>query len=85
MTLFQTKKVKVVFTNHALQRMKERDISKELVLEILDSGQVKQKEEDKYWVYKNIHARTDNLICLAIKIEKSDLIVITALINWKPT
>lgn len=82
--LFQNKKLKVIITNHAVQRMKERDITKELILEVLESGDVKQKDEDRFWVYKNIHTRTDNLICLAVKIEKSDLIVITTLINWKP-
>lgn len=82
--LFQNKKLNVIITNHALQRMKERDITKELVLEVLESGDIKQKDEDRYWVYKHIRMRTDNLICLAVKIEKSDLIVITTLINWEP-
>jgi hypothetical protein len=82
--LFQDKKLNLIITNHALQRMKERDITKELVLDVLKSGSIKQKDTDKYWIYKKVHGRTDNLICLAIKIEKSDLIVITTLINWEP-
>lgn len=82
--LFQNQKLNLIITTHALQRMKERDITKELVLEVLESGTVKQKDEERFWVYKNIRSRTDNLICLAVKFERTDLIVITTLINWKP-
>ena len=73
-----------MITKHARQRMKERDITDDQVLEILTAGDLKQNGESKYWAYKKFHGRSDNLVCLAVKIEGQELVVITTLVNWMP-
>ena len=82
---FKRKKYKLILTKHALERMEERDISRSLVEEVIESGDSLQKKtKGKWWVYKKIKGRVDNDICLSISIEDPNLIVITTLINWRP-
>ena len=83
---FRGNKYKLVITKHAYSRMQSREISESLVVEIINSGSVKNKEHnpDRYWVYKKIRSRSDNLICLSVVIEQPNLILVTALINWRP-
>lgn len=82
---FKRKKYKLILTKHALERMKERDISRSIVEEIVETGEsIQKKTKDKWWVYKKIKRRNDNDICLSISIEDPNLIVITTLINWRP-
>lgn len=82
---FKGEKYKIIFTNHATDRMKERKISRMLVIEILETGKATEKaKKGKWWVYKKIKDRSDNYICLSITIEAPQLIVITTLVNWRP-
>lgn len=82
---FKGKIFKLILTNHATERMKERKISKNLVIEILETGKALEKQKkNKWWVYKKIKSRNDNYVCLSITIESPQLIVITTLINWRP-
>lgn len=75
----------VVFTEHAIEQMRLRGISNEDVIRIIESGTSKPKEmKGKYWVYKSLGGRKDNLICISISIEPPNLIVITTLVNWSP-
>jgi hypothetical protein len=74
----------LVFTDHALARMKTRAVSIEEVVEVVETGSVKQKEADhKFWVYKHFEHREDNLISVSLAIEGENLVVITVLVNWK--
>ena len=83
---FQDQFYQLVLTDHAEERMKNRNIANELVVEILQSGIVKPKDKpNHFWVYKTIRGRKDNLICLSVLIEDPFLIVITTLINWRPS
>ena len=59
----------VVITRHANQRMIERDISPELLLEVIDTGDTKYSDETHLWAFKYIAYRGDNLICAVLVLE----------------
>ncbi len=83
--IFEKRRRKLILTDHAQMRMNTRDLSLERVIDIIQTGKVKPKSEDnRFWVYKNFPARSDNSICLSIVIEEPNLIVVTALLNWRP-
>jgi Domain of unknown function (DUF4258) len=48
----------IVLTEHAKQRMAERDISASLVLEIIDTGTLKHAGGSHYWLYKHVVVKT---------------------------
>ncbi len=82
---FRNKTYTVIFTTHCRQRMDLRGITEKDVMDIIASGSVKEKDtSNKYWVYKEFKKRSNNYICLSISIENTNLIIITALINWRP-
>lgn len=65
--------------------MDTRDIKESTLIEIIESGKVKQKGgKKKFWVYKSFPKRNNNSICASVTIEAPNLIVITTLINWRP-
>jgi len=76
---------KIVITLHARQRMQERDISDSLLLELIETGEVRHKDERRLWIAKCIPSRTDNLLCAAVAAEDA-LIVKTVMHHfaWEP-
>ena len=82
---FRNRKYKLILTKHALERMSEREVSRAIVEEVIESGNaLKKTTEGKWWVFKKIKNRSDNFVCLSISIESPNLIVITTLVNWRP-
>ena len=78
---FRGKSYQLVITDHA----RARKLSRRQVFETLRTGKFKRKDEkDKFWVYRYIKGRRDNLVAAAIVIEGSFLVVITVLVNWRP-
>ena len=53
----------VIFTRHALQRMALRSITALELLDVVDTGDTRFKDETHLWAYKQLAGRTDNLIC----------------------
>ena len=83
--VFQGRSYKLVITDHAQLQMKLRGISEAEVFSVIETGESKQKAvPGKYWVYKELKGRKDNLIAVSISLEKPHLIVITTLVNWRP-
>jgi len=65
--------------------MELRGSSESEVLEVVSTGTVKPKGlEGKFWVYEQLDRRQDDLISVAISVERPHLIVITAMVNWRP-
>jgi len=63
--------------------MKMRAVSNEEIIELIQTGTVKQKEmSHKFWVYKHFENREDNLITVSLAVEGESLVVITVLVNW---
>ena len=73
----------VVLTEHAKLRMAERQIDAVLVLEIIDTGILKDAGNSHYWLYKNINERADNLLCVAAVIENA-VVIKTIMHYWEP-
>jgi hypothetical protein len=69
-------------TAHARVRMKERDIPKDTVLDIIETGTLKHKDERHLWVFKSYPDRQDNLLCAAV-VEGKALIVKTLMNHWQ--
>lgn len=73
----------VVFTEHAKLRMFERNMDTALVLDIIDTGTVKDAGNGHYWLYKHFNDRADNLLCVAAVVENV-VVVKTIMHHWEP-
>ena len=73
----------VVLTEHARLRMAERNIDAALVLEIIDTGTLKDAGNAHYWLYKHLMDRTDNLLCVAAVVDNV-VVVKTIMHHWEP-
>lgn len=72
----------VRLTEHAMSRMKERQISKDLVGELIETGEIHHKDKIRVWVYKEFDDRNDNLICAAVVMDDK-LIIKTIMHGWQ--
>lgn len=81
---FRGEQYKIIFTEHAKIQMKLRDLSEDLIIEVIETGTIREKDKNKFWAYKSIKGRKDNMISVALAIESPHLIVITAMVNWRP-
>ncbi|KXU39375.1 hypothetical protein AXE65_08820 [Ventosimonas gracilis] len=68
----------VQVTRHAQERMLERGINDDLLLELIETGTAKYKDATRLWLFKAIAGRTDNLLCIAAVLE-SKLVVKTVM------
>ena len=73
----------IVLTEHAKLRMAERDIDADLVVEIIDTGTLKNAGGSHYWLYKHLTERTDNLLCVAAVVDNV-VVVKTIMHHWEP-
>ena len=75
----------LIVTNHARQSLATTKISQVQMKQTILTGVVKRKTaENKFWIYKRFKNREDNMICLSVATEGEYLIVVTALVNWRP-
>lgn len=72
----------IVITHHAAQRMAERGISGELLLEIIDTGSTRYSDARHLWAWLGIAGRIDNLICVVLVLEDA-VIVKTVMHHWE--
>ena len=72
----------VVLTEHASLRMAERNMDAALVLEIIDTGTLKDAGNGHYWLYKHLDGRADNLLCVAAVIDNA-VVVKTIMHHWE--
>jgi hypothetical protein len=54
-----------------------------LVLELIDTGTLKDAGSSHYWLCKHLPDRTDNLLCVAAVIENA-VVVKTIMHHWEP-
>lgn len=73
----------VVLTEHARVRMTERRMDADLILEIIDTGTLKEAGGAHYWLYKHLSGRPDNLLCVAAVIDNV-VVVKTIMHHWEP-
>jgi Domain of unknown function (DUF4258) len=72
----------VVITQHAALRMAERDISRELLLEIVDHGQTRYRDATHLWAWLENSGRHDNLLCAVLVLEDA-VVVKTVMHHWE--
>jgi hypothetical protein len=83
--VFRKSSYEVVFTDHAKLQMLLRELSEADVLHVIETGEARAKNiKNKFWVYKELKGRKDNLVSVSISIEDPHLIVITTMVNWRP-
>ena len=59
----------ITITAHARGRMAARAISEALLRDMIETGEVRYKDETRIWIAKHYADRTDNLLCVAAVLE----------------
>lgn len=74
----------VTVTRHARERMKQRGISEDELVELIELGELRYKDEVRLWAAKPFENRRDNLICAALVLEEQ-LVVKTVMhhFDWR--
>ena len=74
----------IIVTRHAAQRMVEREISADLLLQVIETGQIRHSDVDRLWVWLRVPQRNDNLLCAVLVMEDA-VIVKTVMHHWELT
>jgi hypothetical protein len=61
----------VQITDHARERMVERSIDETRLLDLIETGETKYKDDVRLWIFKSYQDRDDNLICAAAVVESA--------------
>ncbi len=69
----------IVLTKHALERMQERNVTIEQVVDIVDTGETKFADPTHLWAFKSLANRDDNLICAVLVLE--DKVVVKTIMH----
>lgn len=69
-------------THHAMHRMSQRELDHETVVALIETGIVKQKDIEHWWIFKELTDRDDNLICAAV-ISRQAMIIKTIMTHWE--
>ncbi|HYN55309.1 MAG TPA: DUF4258 domain-containing protein [Methylotenera sp.] len=74
--------LEVRLSHHAKLRMIERDISEQIIIDLVETGITKSKDDKHLWIYKAYKDRSDNLLCVAVVIE-SVLVIKTVMHHFE--
>ncbi len=72
----------IVITLHARRRMQERSIDDELLVELVETGDLRYKDEAHLWIARAFADRHDNLVCAAVVIDDA-LVVKTVMHHFE--
>jgi Domain of unknown function (DUF4258) len=75
----------VTVTEHATRRMVERGVDEAILLDLIETGDVRHKDETRLWIAKHYPERADNLLCVAAVLETT--VVVKTLMHhftWEP-
>ena len=70
----------IIYTMHALERIRQRGINKNLVLKCLNEP---DKDEELKDIHRCVKKLNDKLIVVIYRVENNDFIIITAYITTK--
>lgn len=73
----------VLITRHARQRMVERNMDDALLLDLIETGTARHKDETHLWLFKHYEGRDDNLLCAAAVVEAT-LVIKTVMHRFQP-
>jgi hypothetical protein len=65
--------------------MSERSVSDQILVDLVETGEVRHKDEIRLWIAKEYSDRVDNLLCIAAVLE-SAVVVKTVMhhFTWEP-
>ncbi len=69
-------------TRHARQRMEQRGLAQSEIAALVETGTVKQKDAEHWWIFKAFIDRNDNLVCAAV-VSRETIIIKTIMIHWE--
>ena len=75
-------KLNVRITHHAQARMAERNIPETIILDLIETGEIRNKDTIRLWIFKSYSDRNDNLLCIAVVLE-SVLVVKTVMHHFE--
>lgn len=75
--------LEVFITRHARQRMAQRSIDEALLLDLVETGTARYKDNSHLWLYKRYNERNDNLLCVAAAVD-GVLTIKTVMHFWQP-
>ena len=61
--------------------MEKRDISLELLLDLIETGNIRHKSESDLWIFRQYPERADNMVCAAVVVGQA-VIVKTVMVDW---
>jgi hypothetical protein len=64
----------IILTRHAQERMVERNISNEILLEVIDNGETRYRDATHLWAFKEFPDRHDNLLCAVLILEDTVIV-----------
>jgi hypothetical protein len=68
-------------THHVRERMDKRDISLELLFDLIETGDVRYKSETDLWIFRHYPERADNMVCTAVVVGLA-VVVKTVMVDW---
>jgi len=74
---------RVWLTDHALSRAAERRIPLDTLLELIETGTMRERESGHCWIWKDVAGRQDNLLCIAARLADA-LVVKTVMHHFDP-
>jgi len=69
-------------THHVHDRMAKRDVSEAMLLDPIETGEVRHKSETEIWIFKRYPERQDTLVCAAVSLTQA-VVVKTVMVDWK--
>ena len=75
----------ILVTDHAKTRMLSRLVDDAMLLDLIETGELRNKDATRIWIAKSYADRADNLICVAASAE--NLLVIKTVMHhfsWEP-
>lgn len=65
---------RILVTRHARERMVERAISDAMLVEVIDEGETRFRDETHLWAFKEFPERHDNLLCAVLVLEDAVIV-----------
>ena len=74
----------IIVTDHARNRMIDRGINDASLLDMIETGDVRYRDETHLWIAKRVDDRNDNMLCAAVVLETA-LVVKTVMhhFSWE--
>ncbi|MBL8337834.1 MAG: DUF4258 domain-containing protein [Rhodoferax sp.] len=70
---------RIVVTRHARERMSQRGISDDVLVDVIDNGETRYWDATHLWAFKEFPERHDNLLCAVVVLE--DAVVVKTVMH----